>query len=239
MRGRPPSLLSNYGYTACWNTYGTVDSAHEISFQTMTTKLRSACDRCHQTKMRCSGDMPCHGCLASKSLCFYSVSSPLGRPRGSKKGQPRAGSTSNDTVPRDTASNGERTTMNLARPMAATSEQRKRSSPQHAPDRRKNRSRSSRSSESLNISMSDDQREDASSLPPTMSGTQTLVGNVTSDPSKQSRNSLTMPNVPMPNNYTMHSSTSLETGRQILANTLPHNLSDSELSNIAVYDNKN
>lgn len=50
----------------------------------MTTKFRSACDRCHDTKVRCSGDMPCQGCLTSKSLCFYSVSNPLGRPRGTK-----------------------------------------------------------------------------------------------------------------------------------------------------------
>lgn len=50
----------------------------------MTTKFRSACDRCHDTKVRCSGDMPCQACLVSKSLCFYSVSNPLGRPRGTK-----------------------------------------------------------------------------------------------------------------------------------------------------------
>ncbi|PVH97119.1 hypothetical protein DM02DRAFT_658555 [Periconia macrospinosa] len=50
----------------------------------MSTKFRSACDRCHDAKVRCSGDMPCQGCILSKSLCFYSVSNVLGRPRGTK-----------------------------------------------------------------------------------------------------------------------------------------------------------
>ena len=53
----------------------------------MSTKLRTACDRCHQIKVRCSGDVPCQGCLLSNSLCLYSFSHPLGRPRGTKNYQ--------------------------------------------------------------------------------------------------------------------------------------------------------
>jgi hypothetical protein len=63
----------------------------------MTTKFRSACDRCHYTKVRCSGEMPCQGCLNSQSLCFYSVSSPLGRPRGTKNKTSRNRSNGNNS----------------------------------------------------------------------------------------------------------------------------------------------
>lgn len=47
-------------------------------------KLRSACDSCHQMKIRCSGNVPCEGCLTSGRSCFYSYSGRLGRPRGTK-----------------------------------------------------------------------------------------------------------------------------------------------------------
>ncbi|KAH8600637.1 hypothetical protein B0O99DRAFT_667881 [Bisporella sp. PMI_857] len=73
----------------------------------MSTKLRSACDKCHETKVRCSGDVPCQGCLTSRSLCFYSVSNPLGRPRGTKKKQIRGGSRGNNTWDRDDVANGD------------------------------------------------------------------------------------------------------------------------------------
>lgn len=63
----------------------------------MSTRFRSACDRCHDAKVRCSGDMPCHGCIASKNLCFYSVSNVLGRPRGTKNKTSRRRLTSNAT----------------------------------------------------------------------------------------------------------------------------------------------
>lgn len=47
-------------------------------------KLRSACDTCSRTKVRCSGGVPCIGCSNSGSPCFYSLSGRLGRPRGTK-----------------------------------------------------------------------------------------------------------------------------------------------------------
>lgn len=47
-------------------------------------KLRSACDRCHQSKMKCSGGMPCTGCFNSGEDCCYSVSNRSGRPKGAK-----------------------------------------------------------------------------------------------------------------------------------------------------------
>jgi Fungal Zn(2)-Cys(6) binuclear cluster domain len=71
----------------------------------MSIKLRSACDKCHETKVRCSGDVPCQGCLTSRSLCFYSVSNPLGRPRGTKKKQIRGGSRGSNTWDRDDVAN--------------------------------------------------------------------------------------------------------------------------------------
>lgn len=61
----------------------------------MSIKLRSACDKCHEAKVRCSGGAPCQGCLISKSLCLYSFSNPLGRPKGAKKKRTRGGPATN------------------------------------------------------------------------------------------------------------------------------------------------
>lgn len=49
-------------------------------------RLRSACDTCHQLKKKCSGTLPCENCVLSnsRSMCFYSATNRLGRPRGSK-----------------------------------------------------------------------------------------------------------------------------------------------------------
>ncbi|KAI0896170.1 hypothetical protein F4806DRAFT_466445 [Annulohypoxylon nitens] len=49
-----------------------------------TGRLRSACDSCHQAKIRCSGGNPCLTCLVSQTNCSYSPSNRLGRPKGSK-----------------------------------------------------------------------------------------------------------------------------------------------------------
>lgn len=50
----------------------------------MVTKLRAACDNCHRGKVRCSGHLPCQGCLNTGTLCFFSLSDRLGRPKGTK-----------------------------------------------------------------------------------------------------------------------------------------------------------
>lgn len=50
----------------------------------MVTKLRAACDNCHRGKVRCSGQLPCQGCLSTGTLCFFSLSDRLGRPKGTK-----------------------------------------------------------------------------------------------------------------------------------------------------------
>ena len=47
-------------------------------------KLRTACDICHQAKMKCSGGSPCNGCRDSGYGCSYSVSNRIGRPKGTK-----------------------------------------------------------------------------------------------------------------------------------------------------------
>ncbi|KAI0884109.1 uncharacterized protein GGS22DRAFT_194718 [Annulohypoxylon maeteangense] len=47
-------------------------------------RLRSACDSCHQAKIRCSGGNPCLTCLVSQAKCSYSPGNRLGRPKGSK-----------------------------------------------------------------------------------------------------------------------------------------------------------
>lgn len=47
-------------------------------------KLRTACDICHQAKMKCSGGNPCSGCGDSGYECFYSSSNRIGRPKGTR-----------------------------------------------------------------------------------------------------------------------------------------------------------
>lgn len=46
--------------------------------------MRSACNACHRGKLRCSGGTPCSGCYTSGRQCSYSLSDPLGRPKGGK-----------------------------------------------------------------------------------------------------------------------------------------------------------
>lgn len=52
--------------------------------QSLSRKLRTACDICHQAKMKCSGGTPCQGCRGSDHDCIYSVSKRIGRPKGTK-----------------------------------------------------------------------------------------------------------------------------------------------------------
>ncbi|KAK4694500.1 C6 transcription factor GliZ, partial [Lecanoromycetidae sp. Uapishka_2] len=47
-------------------------------------KLRTACDVCHQSKMKCSGGKPCSGCRDAGYDCSYSFSNRSGRPKGTK-----------------------------------------------------------------------------------------------------------------------------------------------------------
>lgn len=47
-------------------------------------RMRSACNACHRGKLRCSGGTPCSSCYTSGRQCSYSLSDPLGRPKGGK-----------------------------------------------------------------------------------------------------------------------------------------------------------
>jgi hypothetical protein len=47
-------------------------------------KLRSACDNCHQSKVKCSGGRPCEKCHKLGFDCFYSASNRIGRPKNSR-----------------------------------------------------------------------------------------------------------------------------------------------------------
>lgn len=49
-----------------------------------TCRVRSACDLCHQSKVKCSGGNPCSGCHKLGLRCNYSSSNRTGRPRGVK-----------------------------------------------------------------------------------------------------------------------------------------------------------
>ena len=69
------------------------NTAQNPPTQAPTTNLRSACDRCHQAKIKCSTDMPCDNCAESGDQCCYSVSNKPGRPRGAKnkrKSEPKS-----------------------------------------------------------------------------------------------------------------------------------------------------
>ncbi|KAI0423786.1 hypothetical protein F5Y09DRAFT_336304 [Xylaria sp. FL1042] len=43
-------------------------------------RLRSACDACHQLKIKCSGTVPCNTCTDAGQACLYSMSNRRGRP---------------------------------------------------------------------------------------------------------------------------------------------------------------
>jgi len=47
-------------------------------------RLRTACDICHQAKLRCSKGNPCSGCGDSGYKCSYSISNRIGRPKGTR-----------------------------------------------------------------------------------------------------------------------------------------------------------
>jgi hypothetical protein len=49
-----------------------------------TVRRRSACNACHEGKIKCSGGVTCVACQLSGLQCTYSLISRLGRPKGSK-----------------------------------------------------------------------------------------------------------------------------------------------------------
>lgn len=78
-----PSSLTN----TMWSHHQTVGKTDDNSRSNTCPqgqKLRSACDRCHHAKLKCSGGKPCAGCYDSREQCCYSVSHKPGRPKGVK-----------------------------------------------------------------------------------------------------------------------------------------------------------
>ncbi|KAL9045234.1 MAG: hypothetical protein Q9214_001695 [Letrouitia sp. 1 TL-2023] len=49
-----------------------------------THKLRSACDNCHHTKVKCPKGQPCERCLRDGFKCVYSKSNRIGRPKDAR-----------------------------------------------------------------------------------------------------------------------------------------------------------
>nr|WHS04493.1 transcription factor [Phaeosphaeriaceae sp. CF-150626] len=49
-----------------------------------TGRLRSSCDNCHRSKIKCTGTNPCSACQGFQSTCTYSRGGRLGRPKGSR-----------------------------------------------------------------------------------------------------------------------------------------------------------
>ena len=61
------------------------DSNHDQqTTPSQNKKLRSACNRCHQSKTKCSGGNPCATCASAKEPCYYSLSTRTGRPKGAR-----------------------------------------------------------------------------------------------------------------------------------------------------------
>lgn len=52
-------------------------------------RLRSACDQCHESKVKCSGGTPCVVCEKARTECKYSLAKSFGRPRGVKNKKTR------------------------------------------------------------------------------------------------------------------------------------------------------
>ncbi|KAL7941875.1 hypothetical protein V8C42DRAFT_333958, partial [Trichoderma barbatum] len=56
----------------------------EASASPQQRRLRSACDLCHASKVRCTGGQPCKKCCNSNLPCTYSYMAKLGKPKGSR-----------------------------------------------------------------------------------------------------------------------------------------------------------
>ncbi|KAL7915495.1 hypothetical protein GGI35DRAFT_436984 [Trichoderma velutinum] len=56
----------------------------EVSLSQQRRRLRSACDVCHASKVRCTGGQPCKKCCNSNLQCTYSYMAKLGKPKGSR-----------------------------------------------------------------------------------------------------------------------------------------------------------
>jgi hypothetical protein len=49
-----------------------------------TPKLRSACNACHEVKLKCPGGQPCSRCRNKQTECVYSYAARIGKPKGSR-----------------------------------------------------------------------------------------------------------------------------------------------------------
>lgn len=171
--------------------------------------------------MRCSGGIPCQGCLVAKCLCFYSVSNPLGRPKGTKKRQSQGGSKGNSTWDRDDVSNDDNsaTICRTAPNRSSMKRTRTRGRLNNPKD-----SDGHTNSGSRNSVVSSDQREDVSKL---------LGGPVSGDnppfiPNYHGQN-IGMPAAVAPNDFRLNSMSPIETGIQSLDDTLQNNFDYSDI----------
>jgi hypothetical protein len=189
----------------------------------MSIKLRSACDKCHETKVRCSGDVPCQGCLTSRSLCFYSVSNPLGRPRGTKKKQIRGGSRGNNTWDRDDVANGDATATTAGTTGDRGSSKRTRTN-----------NGDCSGSVSRNIVVSNGHREDTSDL--LGSGGLAPGDNSSFIPTHHGHNNVGMLDVAAPNGFRLNPLNPAGNETKGLGDALPHSFDYSDLDRYAILD---
>ena len=192
----------------------------------MSTKLRSACDKCHETKVRCSGDIPCQGCLTSRSLCFYSVSNPLGRPRGTKKKPIRGGSAGNNTWDAEDGSKGEATVLAAG----TTKRTRTRQSLVSGKDNNEDGS----SSTSRTHIVSNGNRESTSD--PMGSGGPAPGDNASFIPGRHGQNNVSMSDMAAPNEFRLNSLSPSGNETQGHSDPLPHSFDFSNLDRYRMSD---
>jgi len=188
----------------------------------MSIKLRSACDKCHETKVRCSGEVPCQGCLTSSSLCFYSVSNPLGRPRGTKKKQIRGGSKGANTWERDDVANGE-----VAATTAGTGER-------GSSKRSRTNNGDCSGPASRTIIVSNSHREDTSD--PLGSGGSAPGDNSSFIPTHQGHNNISMSDAAAPNDFRLNPMNHSGKENRGIDDALPHSFDYSDLNRYVMSD---
>ena len=176
----------------------------------MTTKVRSACDRCHSNKVRCSGDVPCQSCLVSKSLCFYSLSNPLGRPRGTKNGINRTRPSSNNLGRRNMTLEGEGIT--------TASEQ--------GASRRRSLLCSEDKPDAPDVDVSDNQQSDVPEVP--RPGSQTPIDEAWFTSAVDGQDIFDLPDFASPSSLGRNSSNLAHPSLQTLADAPPYNPRDQE-----------
>ena len=168
----------------------------------------------------------------SRSLCFYSVSNPLGRPRGTKKNKNRGGSKGRNAWERDDVSNGDA----MATMVTTTGDRRsrKRTQPRRNLTSHKGNNDDRSSSMPINLVMSNGYRDGTSD--PLGSGSPAPGDNPPFVPTHHRYKDVGMSDAAVPNDFRLSSLNPADNGPQGLGHTLPHNFGYSDLERSGMLD---